>query len=605
MARDRVLPASSSRSTPRKPLALTIVHMAQRAAYTPCGFVKFVARLAVLILCIPLPSHGDDSANAILRQSEILQREQQELLRQDQERARKSVPAVGGADLRGGRESHPTEGSGACHQIDELAIEGAPMLRAALVQRLTRDFVGRCLGIGDIEQILGLITQDYMERGYVTARAYLPAQDLNSRRLRILVLEGEIEGYRLEDDGAKRIFVPGAFPSGPGDKLNLRDLEQGIDQINRLAANHATVDIEPGSVPGKSVVVIRNPRSFPIHLALTYDNLGNKSTGKESRSATLILDSPLGLNERWMFTNRTSTPHESQHNSASNSLDYWMPLGNYSLGFNLSRSDYVNVLTLASGGRLATEGETISRTLNLERLLYRDQASKLGIFARAGSQETRNFIGGFLMTANSRKLSPLDVGATAYTLAWGGLLTSQLAYSQGLKAFGALEDEPGQDKSMPRAQFSKINLDLGYNRRFTLGKQDFDWSAQAVVQYARMPLYGSQQLLIGSTSTVRGFIANSLSGDRGYYLRNELAVPWQLNLAEETLGGRWYVGYDLGRVVGVAPGSPEGSLSGSTFGLALQWRGANIEFSQSRPHRLAPGMKREDSQLLFRLSYAI
>ena len=34
----------------------------------------------------------------------------------------------------------------------------------------------------------------YIDRGYVTSRAYLPQQDLSSGELRVIVVEGRLEG---------------------------------------------------------------------------------------------------------------------------------------------------------------------------------------------------------------------------------------------------------------------------------------------------------------------------------------------------------------------------------------------------------------------------
>lgn len=552
-----------------------------------------------------LHAQTQDAINAASRQAEILQRQQQDLLRQDLERAKKALPNIGGADLRRADPEMPVGGDARCRQVDELVIEGAEHLRKATAEQLAERYTGRCLGVAEIEQILGLVTKDYIEQGYITTRAYLPGQDLSGGRLRIVVIEGSIEDYRLEGEGASRIFVPGAFPGGAGDKLNLRDLEQGIDQINRLASNRATMEIVPGSVPGKSIVVIRNKKSFPAHIYLGYDNLGSEATGKEARTITATLDAPFGLNERWMVTQRRSQPHDPKHNSRSTSLDFWIPLGKSSLAFNISRSTYTNVLQLPSGKGLKTNGETLNRALTVDRVAYRDQAGKLSFYARLSAQDSRNYILDQLMEISSRKLSQIDLGVNAFMLLGGGVLTSQIVYSKGLRLFDALEDPSGIDDDAPRAQFSKVNVDLGFSRAFSLASVPFNWSSQLSYQYAETPLYGSQQIQIGSNSSVRGFSLNSLSGDRGYYWRNELALPWQFAIAGETVGGRVYAGYDVGRVRGLAQGASRGTLAGSTIGIAVQWRGASWELYSSRPVDLPVGMQKESPQTWFRVSYAL
>ncbi|MFX6461494.1 ShlB/FhaC/HecB family hemolysin secretion/activation protein, partial [Acinetobacter baumannii] len=88
---------------------------------------------------------------------------------------------------------------------------------------------------------------------------------------------------------------------------NLRDIEQGLDQINRLRSNSATMDIEPGGVAGASTIVVRNrPRKrWSVNVAV--DNTGSQSTGRELASAALAIDSPLGLNDFLNLSGRINT----------------------------------------------------------------------------------------------------------------------------------------------------------------------------------------------------------------------------------------------------------------------------------------------------------
>src|SRR3546814_18044191 len=142
-----------------------------------------------------------------------------------------------------------------------------------------------CVEVDEIGRLLGEVTKAYIDRGYATTRAYLPEQDLSSGRLRIEVVEGRIS--RIEVDGSG-VFVPGAFLYPDGDRLNLRRLEQGLDQINRLSSNNATLDIQPGDRPGERVVVIHNHPTRRIYPTLSADNLGSRSPGRH----TLALNGP-------------------------------------------------------------------------------------------------------------------------------------------------------------------------------------------------------------------------------------------------------------------------------------------------------------------------
>ena len=571
--------------------------------------LHIVSLTAVSLLLAGITAQAQVAPRVIERQGQVIERQQQERLREEQERALQQLPPRGGADLRAIEPQVSVPDLGVpCRDIRELRISGAPLLPPDLRAGLTRDYAGRCLAVGDLEAVLAAITKSYIERGYITTRAYLPAQDLRSGVLEVTVVEGTIERFDLQASGREgaKVYLPGAFPSEAGERLNLRDLEQGIDQLNSLASNSATLDVQPGSQPGQSVVVVRNQASLPVHLYASYDNLGTPSTGKQALSATVSFDSLLGFNELFAVTRRQSVPHDGEHNSETTALRAVLPWGYNTLSFDASESQYVNVLQLPSGNKLASEGTTITQSLALDRVVFRDQAGRLSLGGRLTTQDTRSFLGGEYLPISSRTLTTFDLGLNGFTQLAGGILNGRLGYVRGIKALGALDDLDGLPEDFPHAQFGKFMVDAGYNRRFELGGGTaLLWSTQVSGQYTRDVLYGSQQILIGGASTVRGSLLNTLSGDRGWYARNDLSLPWQTTLADEPVAGRVYAGYDFGLVHNNAPFVPQGSMSGVTLGLAFQLRSVSVDLFASRAAHLPSWMPSESTLYSIRLSASL
>ncbi|MGV8213579.1 POTRA domain-containing protein [Pseudomonas aeruginosa] len=66
-------------------------------------------------------------------------------------------------------------------------MEGAGHLGESARRLLLAPYQGRCLGVGQLNALLKAVTDHYLDRGYVTTRAYLPQQDLASGTLRIIV----------------------------------------------------------------------------------------------------------------------------------------------------------------------------------------------------------------------------------------------------------------------------------------------------------------------------------------------------------------------------------------------------------------------------------
>ena len=564
------------------------------------------AGLASLLVALPASqASAQVGPGAVPRQNDATQRQLEDRLREEQERARIAVPPRPSVapEVEVPRVQVPDLGG--CRDIQRIAIEGATQLSAALRAQIDADYAGRCLDARKLEDILALITKRYIDDGFITTRAYLPAQDLRTGTLTIRIVEGRIEKYEFEATRPSGVWLRGAFPPVPGDLLNLRDLEQGIDQLNRLGSNNAQLDIRPGAQPGDSVVMVRNASRRPVRLLTTADNLGTPSTGRTSLAATMSLDSAFGFNELIALTQRNSVPHDANHRSEATALTASVPWGFNTVSVDLSRTAYANRITQPSGNTILAEGRTENVGLSVDRVLFRNAGSRLSASARIGTQDTRSWLGGELLGVASRELATTDVGLNGFAALGGGVVNGRIAWVHGLNALGALNDPVNLPKDQPHAQFDKFTFDLGFDRRFTVADTTLAWSSQISGQHSRDTLYGAQQILIGGPGSVRGSLLNTLSGDSGAWWRNELSLPFQQSLGGTSASGRVYVGFDIGHVSNRAAGVPSGSMSGATLGLSLQAAGGSLDLFASRAVRLPASMRRESTQVGLRLSYSL
>jgi hemolysin activation/secretion protein len=546
---------------------------------------------------------GFDPAAAAQR-ADVLQRQQDERIKRDIDAAKPRERVEPGLDTSRLRPQVDASGAGPrCHDIDVIAIQGAPGLSAAVRAEIDATFSHRCLGVSEIEAILGLITKDYIDRGYVTTRAYLPAQDLGKKRLEILVIEGRLGAVKV-DDGA-RIHPWNVFPPAGG-LLNLRDIEQGIDQVNRLASNNATLDIQPGRVPGESTVVIHNKPAFPVHASLSGDNTGSESTGRNQAGFSVSGDSLLGMNELLLATYRRSQPNDMEHKgSESKSVTAIVPFRWTTFTATASDSEFVSTVQLPSGDTLKFQGKSRNASLRVDQLLYRNQVTRAGVYGNLTVKDSKNYLGGELLGVSSRKLSVFDLGGSASTALLGGALSVDLGYSRGLGIAGALHDADGLDADAPRAQFGKLTLNANWMRPFKVGGLDAGVSSSLTGQYALDTLYGTEQMLIGGPFTVRGFYNNTLSGDHGAWLRNEVFVRPVLPLFGHALPLRAYAGLDVGHVQNRVAGNPDGTLSGMALGLNVAWNRTSLDVSATRALHEPHPFQREGTQTWVRLNIEI
>lgn len=540
------------------------------------------------------------------RQADILQRQNQERIQRDIESAMPAERAPGGAEV-----VVPATPVGAiadgkvCHDIDQVVILNAPNLPTSIQDGIAAAYGGRCLGAQQMEQILAEVTKSYIDRGYVTTRAYLPTQNLASRSLQVLVIEGRVERVVLDDGALQSIHAPGAFPPA-GALLNLRDFEQGIDQVNRLASNNARLELRPGSKPGDTEVLIRNTPSRPYHAWMSADNHGPDSTGRNQLALAFTADRLLGLNELLLVTHRRSQPNdESRRASVANSLSMVIPFGYATASFSTSRSHYVSSVTTPGGATLRFNGTGRSDSMRIERVLYRDSDSRWTLAGSLTSKDTNNYLADEFLAVSSRKLTVLDIDAGVSAAVRGGVLTASLGYARGLRLGGALRDPSNLPDAAPHAQFGKVRLGLSYLKPFQIHGLNAQFSTQSSVQRAQHVLYGSEQILIGGIYSVRGFRDSTLSGDHGWISRNELSVYPTLPLGTMTLPLRLYAAIDAGGVNDRHSGLPQGRLAGAALGVSVSWKGTTIDLFHARPLSQPDSLRREPTQTWLQISHAI
>ena len=146
-------------------------------------------------------------------------RDRQNRLLQEQRQRLEELKALPGSPSMPDAPAMPADSR--CFAIDTIDIEGAGHLPGGARSRLLKPYLGQCLGVVRLNELLKVITEYYLSSGLVTSRAYLPQQDLSSGHLRVLVVEGTLEGLdRAEDSGLSARELAMAFPGADGELLN-------------------------------------------------------------------------------------------------------------------------------------------------------------------------------------------------------------------------------------------------------------------------------------------------------------------------------------------------------------------------------------------------
>lgn len=520
-----------------------------------------------------------------LQSNAITQQQQQrlnDLLKKNDQSLKRPTPSKAGITA-----AAPIRGkSGRCFPIDDIVLDGADSLKAKTRAELVQPFRHTCIGLIEIQNLLRRITNFYISKGMVTSRVYIPQQDLGAHVLRLRVEEGRIERIQHVDK-TSRVNLGTAFPELTGKVLNIRDIEQGLDQINRLQSNHAKMQLLPGSAPGKTVIDVGNRRTRPFHVTDSLDNSGSKSTGRYVNTLTFGLDNPLGLNDYWMLSLSSNlNPAEGSKLSQSGLLSASIPYGYWTFDGSVSRSRYATVVT-SQGQSFHSTGNTQTYHLGTSRVIHRDQTRKTTLSFGLTQKKPRNFIEGVELDSSSRNLMTADLGLTSVFPGAGGDWTLTGKVTRGLPWFGVSELPGAGSGSVPKALFWKINAGASYIRNVKLGiGTPAQWSSSVQAQFSPDHLFGSEQIAIGGRYTVRGYDATSVSGDSGIYWHNELAVT--LGTPRSAWVAHWlgrfqvYADLDAGRVVS-HDGGLNGTLVGADMGVRSVMGLANLDLGIGTP----------------------
>jgi len=417
------------------------------------------------------------------------------------------------------------------------------------------------IGVEGINILAKLLSESIIDKGYVTSRVVIPEQDLSLGTLKFIIIPGTIHDIRFAQDtwGTWR----NAFPAGPGKLLNIRDLEQGLEQMKRVPNQDVTMQLVPGTNPGESDVVIDVKRGDkPWTVGLSIDDSGTESTGRLQATANIALYNPTGLNDIMSYSyTKDAEGNDSAYGTKNYYFSYSLPYKDYTFSVSKYRNRFYQ--TVPSIVPFLSSGQTDGMEISVQKLLYRDRTRKTQGQFKLIKRKRHSFI-------NDTEIEVQRQETTAYQLGllhrqyWGSSTIDMLLYYQ--KGMPWWQAEPGltdQVEGTATTRYSLYGLNLNIAAPVKLGKVQGRYTFNLRGQYTTDVLYGADQFSIGGRYTVRGFDGEqTLSAENGIIIRNELSV------AIPELRLEPYLGLDLGHVWGPSDEYLLGkNLAGAVFGI--------------------------------------
>lgn len=411
-------------------------------------------------------------------------------------------------------------GSGLRFRIDRVRISGNTVFAEEQLLPLVVELSGRDITLTDLQQAAARITDFYRRQGYLVARAYIPAQDIQNGSAAIAILEGRVGtvSVQLKDETrapASQLRAIAAANLPAGEVVRDRDLERALLLMRDLPGVEARSTLRAGLLPGTSDIVVEADGGSLLSGNVDFDTYGEKYSGIERLGATLNLNSPLHLGDQANF--RAIHAAGSDYARAR----YQLPITASGLSAGAAYSELTYRLC-CDFSALHASGKATLKSVYARYPLQRS----LGFNLNAGLvHEEKDFfnrtIAGTVSDYNSRVTTVSLSGNRRDRLAGGGLSVFSLSLGSGNLNLDSLPANKAADAAGPKAQgnFSKLNFELARQQALSVPLTLF---ASASGQLASKNLDAYEQMVLGGAYGVRAYPQGEAPGDEGLIVNVEL-----------------------------------------------------------------------------------
>ncbi|SDG52750.1 Hemolysin activation/secretion protein [Selenomonas sp. WCT3] len=415
-------------------------------------------------------------------------------------------------------------------QVNGFRITGQDVYQEKVLQELLKDYQGRMVTFKELQQGADKLTAYFRQRGYLMARAYLPAQKITGGIVEYTILVGRLGKVNVDNKTKIHDYIVNrelGFMK-PGDYLTRKKLERAVWLLSDLAGADAQAKLSPGERSGTVDVLIKLAPHQGKCGALTGDNYGNRYTNYNTYGLSYDILNP--EHEGGQLALAGSATGEELY---SYNINYTLPVlqngWKASIGYNrlsYHLGDIYRPLAAYGTSRTLSAGLDYAVVRSQYRNLYAAlhyEHTKLTDEIRLADSCLRKYSHGVVASLYGEQTLSKGVSSWRVDYKWGTL---------------GFRDEEGwqQDKWAHTAgTFHKMRVNWQHYQHLP---HRLNLLLSARGQLASHNLDSSEHFSLGGASGVRAYPASEASGDVGYLLRAELRYPlWQKDKNQMQLAG--------------------------------------------------------------------
>lgn len=490
------------------------------------------------------------------------------------------------------------------YKIDRIVLSGDDVFTHS---RERNDILARFenteMGKTEIMALIRQLTNFYVGKGYTSTMVSLRSGNLRMGELNLTVLWGKVNDFSINDNTApgwrEKLRIYAATPVKKGDVLNIQDLDQSLDNMMKVSPG-TTMKVKAAETTGYSDINYSDSGVNYVSMSAGFNNSGSPERGDRQYFFSGSLRNIIGVNDSltgryaW-YDLKNNKEHQYTAFAAWN-----FPFGYWNLDLSYLHSNYEQYVG-GIFGAYVSEGTSKRASAKLSRLINRNADGKLSGWVKVERRSSANYIEKTQVDVSTKDYSNIAIGINYVGSTLGGWIYGDLSVTAGRPWFNtAWKGDP--DLSGYDIDFVKYNGSFNWKRDIASFKRiGLQYDGSLLFQKTNDVLVSSEQITLGDEFTVRGFKNNSISGESGAVLSNNINIPFNVGFdAFRSIVP--FVGYDIGIVHdNLAETNSKQYMSGVSIGAKFYNKYMSASITSSWPLLIPHSLKNRniDDQVLY------
>ena len=443
--------------------------------------------------------------------------------------------------------------------VNSIEVAPSSVLSQEEVNQIIQPIVGKNVFISDIQNVIDQLNNLYAEKGFVTAKAFLPEQTVENGHIYIELIESKVGNVSVEQNKWTRTkYITDRVEQKPGELFDIVELEKDILDFNRYNEGvNLTANLTAGTQPGTTDIQLTAHENIPFHVVGIMDNAGRYQTGRLRGGAMIYADS--------LFHNRDRLSLGSYFSGGAISpfADYNFPINKKDGRIGFMYSSTFAKIKWGPLEPLDLKSKSYIYSLYYSQPLVRKPGFELKSYAGFNYKRARTSILDDWMDLGVDEITSADVAFNIRKDTKHGIWYANQGVSLAVPIFDS------------QSSYVKINggaIRLHDFSHGVIGQLKANY--QVIPNNKHIPYL--DQFQTGGLATVRGYSEGILMGKNGYYTSAELMFPLMPREITSPRSGEKvpFVGkYVKGAVfadhAGVFPNTSEDIYGGSYFLMSL------------------------------------